>query len=105
MQKNQGHFNVWYPIIARNMVMRYGMDERLGHLSFEEVRAPLLPTPFERAQGILKRHRNVLEEGARELLRKVTLSEPDVAAIAQRLAPLAQQQPEGMRDELFVPGA
>ncbi|TMG98803.1 MAG: ATP-dependent zinc metalloprotease FtsH, partial [Betaproteobacteria bacterium] len=102
--------------IARNMVMRYGMDERLGHLSYEEERAPLLPTPiavqerkysedtareidravreivksaFERALAILKRHRNVLEDGARELLKKETLAEPDVAAIAKRLAPPA----------------
>ena len=108
--------------IARNMVMRYGMDERLGHLSYEEERAPLLPTPiavqerkysedtareidravreivksaFERALAILKRHRNVLEDGARELLKKETLAEPDVAAIAKRLAPPIPQSPEG----------
>jgi cell division protease FtsH len=107
--------------IARNMVMRYGMDERLAHLSFEEERAPLLPTPvaiqerkysedtareidravreivksaFERAHGILKRHRDVLEDAARELLKKETLSEPDVAAIAKRLAPRPPPQPE-----------
>ena len=108
--------------IARNMVMRYGMDERLGHLSYEEERAPLLPSPiavqerkysedtareidravreivksaFERALAIPKRHRNVLEDGARELLKKETLAEPDVAAIAKRLAPPAPQSPEG----------
>ena len=99
--------------IARSMVMRYGMDERLGHLSFEEERAPLLPTPvavqerkysdetareidravreivksaFDRAFAILKRHRRVLEDSARELLQRETLSEPAVAAIARRLA-------------------
>jgi cell division protease FtsH len=107
--------------IARNMVMRYGMDERLGHLSYEEERAPLLPTPvavqerkysedtareidravreivksaFERALGILKRHRAVLEDSARELLKKETLAEPDVAAISRRLAPRAPQPHE-----------
>ena len=99
--------------IARSMVMRYGMDERLGHLSFEEERAPLLPSPvaiqerkysddtareidravreivkgaFERATAILKRQRRILEDAARELLQKETLSETQVAAIAQRLA-------------------
>ena len=108
--------------IARNMVMRYGMDERLGHLSYEEERAPLLPMPvavqerkysedtareidravreivksaFERALGILKRHRKALEDAARELLKKETLSEPDVAAIARRLTPGVPQSPEG----------
>jgi hypothetical protein len=30
---------------------------------------------------------------------------PDVAAIAKRLTPRVPQQPEGTRDELFVPGA
>src|SRR2546430_1876549 len=97
--------------IARNMVMRYGMDERLGHLSFEEERAPLLPTPvavqerkysedtareidravreiiksaFERAFAILKRQRRVLEDAARELLQRETLAEPYVAALAKR---------------------
>src|SRR5207253_880964 len=108
--------------IARSMVMRYGMDERLGNLSFDEERAPLLPTPvavqerkysedtareidravreivksaFERASGILKRHRDVLQDAARELLKKETLSEPEVAAIAKRLAPRPPPQPEG----------
>ena len=98
--------------IARSMVMKYGMDERLGNLSFEEERTPLLPTPvavqerkysedtareidravreivksaFERATSILRQHRRVLEEGARELLQKETLSENDLARIAARL--------------------
>jgi len=111
--------------IARNMVMRYGMDERLGHLSYEEERAPLLPAPvavqerkysedtareidravreivksaFERALGILKQHRAVLEDSARELLKKETLAEPDVAAIARRLAPRAPQPHEADSD-------
>jgi hypothetical protein len=37
----------------------------------------------------------VLEDAALDLLRKETLTEPDVAAIAKRLAPRAPQQPEG----------
>ncbi len=98
--------------IARSMVMKYGMDERLGNLSFEEERAPLMPTPvavqerkysedtareidravreivksaFDRALSILRQHRRVLEESARELLQNETLSESDVARIAARL--------------------
>src|SRR6266496_5224979 len=47
--------------IARNMVMRYGMDERLGHLSFEEERAPLLHTPFA------VQERKYSEDTAREI--------------------------------------
>src|SRR5689334_21350383 len=31
--------------IARNMVMRYGMDERLGHVAYESERAPFLGEP------------------------------------------------------------
>jgi cell division protease FtsH len=103
--------------IARSMVMRYGMDPRLGHLSFEMERAPLLPTPvaaqerkysedtareidravreivkvaFERALAILTRHRRTLEDAARELLQKETLGEPAVAAIARRLGMRAE---------------
>src|SRR5207245_10338158 len=51
--------------IARNMVMRYGMDERLGHLSYEEERAPLLPTPAAAQE------RKYSEDTARELDRAV----------------------------------
>jgi len=103
--------------IARSMVMRYGMDEKLGNLSYDEERAPFLPTPlgmterkyseetardidraaraiaqaaFDRAVAILTRHRKALEDGARELLEKETLSEAEIAAIAASLgAPIA----------------
>ena len=99
--------------IARSMVMRYGMDERLGNLSFDEERSTVMPTQvtmaerkysedtareidravreivkaaFERAVSILTKHRKTLEEAARQLLQKETLTEPDVAAIARRIA-------------------
>ena len=62
--------------------------KRLGHLSYEE----------ERALAILKRHRNVLEDAARELLKKETLAEPDVAAIAGRLTARASPQTEENTD-------
>jgi len=98
--------------IARSMVMRYGMDEKLGSLSYEEERAPFLPVPlggaerryseetardidravhaiaqaaFDRAVAILTKHRATLEDGARRLLRQETLSEEDIAGLAATL--------------------
>jgi cell division protease FtsH len=99
--------------IARSMVMRYGMDEKLGNLSFEDERPTFLPMPvlgaerryseetareidravsdlartaFERATRILTENRRVLEDGARQLLQKETLSEAEIGAIAGSLA-------------------
>jgi cell division protease FtsH len=89
--------------IARSMVTRYGMDEKLGMASLESERSTFLPTPgdyaaarrdfseetarevdcavrdliaqaFERAVGILEAHREVLEDSAQRLLEKETLS-------------------------------
>jgi cell division protease FtsH len=98
--------------IARSMVMRYGMDEKLGSLSYEEERAPFLPVPlggaerryseetardidravhaiaqaaFDRAVAILTKHRATLEDGARRLLQQETLSEEDIAGLAATL--------------------
>jgi cell division protease FtsH len=98
--------------IARSMVMRYGMDEKLGNLSFEDERPLFLPVPvaggerrysedtareidravrdiaktaFDRAARILTENRRVLEEGARQLLQKETLSEAQIGAIAASL--------------------
>jgi cell division protease FtsH len=95
--------------IARSMVMRYGMDEKLGNLSYEEERAPFLPVPFgpaerrysddtardidravqaiaqaafDRARSILTAHRATLETGARQLLQQETLAESEIAALA-----------------------
>ena len=104
--------------IARSMVMRYGMDEKLGNLSFEDERPLFLPVPvaggerrysedtareidravrdiaktaFDRAARILTENRRVLEEGARQLLQKETLSEAQIGAIA---ASLVRPSPE-----------
>jgi cell division protease FtsH len=98
--------------IARSMVMRYGMEEKLGNLSYQEEPTPFLatlqgPSPrqysdetareidravraisetaFARAVAILTENRDVLESGARQLLQKETLSEPEIAAIAATL--------------------
>jgi cell division protease FtsH len=99
--------------IARSMVMRYGMEKKLGNLSYQEDPSPFLPTyagpPAERrfseetakeidravreisgrafasARSLLSRKRNILEEGARKLLEKETLSETDIAVLAGSL--------------------
>jgi cell division protease FtsH len=106
--------------IARSMVMRYGMDARLGHATYEEERQSFLGVPapgrerplsedttraideavrgivngaFQRALECLQRHRGLLETGARELLRKETLDEADLKALQEALpAPEGQQQ-------------
>ncbi len=98
--------------IARSMVMRYGMDEGLGNLAYEEARSPFLPTAappterayseetarrideavrdivaraFDRATAILERNRSLLEDAAKELLAKETLNEPEIAQLASRM--------------------
>jgi cell division protease FtsH len=91
--------------IARGMVMRYGMVESLGHLAYEEERAPFLggmhvPSPREyseetareidvavreivaaahdKALAILRRDKAKLERGAALLLKKETLTEDEL---------------------------
>jgi cell division protease FtsH len=98
--------------IARSMVMRYGMDEKLGPVSYEQDRTPFLegprlPTPkefsedtareidqsvrdivsraFERSVRILTEKRTLLEKTARELLQKETLNEEDLKAVRAQL--------------------
>ena len=98
--------------IARSMVMRYGMEEKLGNLSYQDQPSPFLPTmqppparqyseetareidravraiseaTFARAVNILTTNRAVLEEGARQLLQKETLTEAEIAVIAATL--------------------
>jgi cell division protease FtsH len=105
--------------IARSMVMRYGMDEKLGPVSYEQDRTPFLegprlPTPkefsedtareidqsvrdivsraFERSVRILTEKRTLLEKTARELLQKETLNEEDLKAVRARLG-AGQEQP------------
>ena len=100
--------------IARSMVMRYGMNERLGNVSYQEERSPFLagagvPTPgreyseetareidvavreivgraYETATSLLSARRALLESGAKELLQKETLSEQDLARLREQLA-------------------
>ncbi|HEX6979666.1 MAG TPA: ATP-dependent zinc metalloprotease FtsH [Alphaproteobacteria bacterium] len=96
--------------IARDMVVRYGMSEQLGHVAYESdprtfLHAPMPSTgrerryaeetareidcavrdiidkAFARAVDILSRNRDRLERGARMLLEKETLTEADVKAL------------------------
>ena len=99
--------------IARSMVMRYGMEEKLGSLSYQEERQPFLmptlpmpqvrdyseetareidravraisETAFSRAVNILTVNRSVLEDGAKQLLQKETLAEEEIAVLAKAL--------------------
>jgi len=100
--------------IARSMVTRYGMHERLANLSLEQEPSPLLPVPgfsgarnygehtaqaideavremvaaaFERALGVLERHREVLDIAAKALLERETLSEAELQEFVARVAP------------------
>ncbi|ALP54851.1 cell division protein FtsH [Candidatus Tenderia electrophaga] len=95
--------------IARGMVMRYGMDEKLGHVSLESSRPAFLEVPgvfphareyseetardidcavhdivqsaFDRAVRLLTQQRERLEQGARLLLQKETLGEQDLKTL------------------------
>ncbi len=101
--------------IARSIVMRYGMDEKLGHVSYESERGAFLPgVPqsgrereysdgtareidqavreliqriFERTVALLQRQRTVLEASARRLLEKETLTESELVTFKQQLLP------------------
>jgi cell division protease FtsH len=96
--------------IARSMVMRYGMEQKLGHVAYETDPSPFLGTPagmawqpkryseetareidcavrdivndaFERALTILREHRADLEKCAKHLLEKETLDENDLRSL------------------------
>ena len=95
--------------IARSMVMRYGMEEKLGHVAYEAERPLFLGIPdsmrrgrefseetareidravreivdraFGKAAAILTRSRPVLEQGAQLLLERETLGEEDLARL------------------------
>ncbi|HEX7012636.1 MAG TPA: ATP-dependent zinc metalloprotease FtsH [Steroidobacteraceae bacterium] len=98
--------------IARSMVTRYGMDERLGHATYEAERHRFLETAlsteshvlseettrtidaavreivnaaFERALAILSRYRAALEDGANKLLRQETLDQSELASLQASL--------------------
>jgi cell division protease FtsH len=103
--------------IARSMVMRYGMEEKLGHVTYEAERPLFLGAPgalaqgrefseetareidcavrtivdsaFHKAAGILDRERGQLDRGAQLLLQKETLAEEDLKAFRDPAAKAA----------------
>ncbi|MCW5639787.1 MAG: cell division protein FtsH, partial [Rubrivivax sp.] len=102
--------------IARDMVTRYGMDEGLGYVAYEQQPPRFLDVPgmaapagspvspqtqqhidtavrgivmgaFEGATRILAQHRAVLDRAAHELLAKETLDEAALAALTAGVRP------------------
>jgi cell division protease FtsH len=98
--------------IARGMVMRYGMDEKLGNLAYEKERTTFLEVPqafqprsysedtareidhavrelvqsaFRETVQLLSKHRPLLEEGATLLLQNETLAEEDLNTFRARI--------------------
>jgi len=105
--------------IARDMVTRYGMDESLGYVVYEENQPSFLGTPgtftqggcrfseetakaideavrtivqkvFARALAILEQNRSVLERCAEQLLQLETLDEKQLKELTGDLRPLGQ---------------
>src|SRR3990172_5701191 len=98
--------------IARSMAMRYGMVGTLGHVAYEEERTPFLEVPgvgrrehseatareidvavreivsaaYDKALGLLRRQREVLERGAQQLLVKETLVEAEIKQLGVEVA-------------------
>ncbi len=103
--------------IARSMVTRYGMSEKLGNVAYDRdprtfLTGPDLPMPvrerdysdetaavvdeevkaitdrtFNRTLAILKERREILERTARRLLEKETLEEAELMALVQPALP------------------
>ena len=99
--------------IARSMAARYGMDDELGYVSYDNDRPGFLghrsdsylerrfseataekldnavkqviSEVFEKTLSILEFHRDVLEKGAQELLSKETLDDKDLRKLADQL--------------------
>jgi cell division protease FtsH len=102
--------------IARSMVMRYGMYEKLGLATYEEQRAAFLqgvPIPtrerqfseetareidcavrdmlnnaFDSARAILEENRDALNRGARDLLERETLTAEELPNVVTRELPV-----------------
>lgn len=112
--------------IARSMVMRYGMNEQLGHVAYERERQPMLGMQapqawheqafsdeterlidhavrdlvghaLDRAAEILNAHRQIHDEAARLLLKKETLDQHDLDVLRAQIVP--QQTGDNTTDE------
>jgi cell division protease FtsH len=118
---------------ARSMVLRYGMDKKLGHVAYERERQPMLGSPspqgwqarefsdeterlmdhavrdlvghaFDRAIEVLNAHRAVHEKTAQLLLQQETLEEQDIAALRAEISPAeATEATESMPDASAAP--
>ena len=104
--------------IARSMVMRFGMVKALGHVAYEEERAPFLGGPlpqghreyseetareidvavrdivkaaYDKALAILSKEKQVLETWARRLLEKETLADAELGELKRALGPVHPQ--------------
>lgn len=97
--------------IARSMVTRYGMDDDLGFVAYEQSSGPshlgqeqvrkefsdqtaqeidesireIITRDFKLAMSILERNRGVLEHTAKTLLERETLDENDLAQLTENL--------------------
>jgi cell division protease FtsH len=97
--------------IARSMIMRYGMDAKLGHVAYESERRSFLgdgyamgaersyseetareidcavrgivEQTFQRAVALLTERRQLLEAGARQLLDNETITEHELKALLE----------------------
>jgi cell division protease FtsH len=112
---------------ARSMVLRYGMDEKLGHVAYERDRPPLfaaqdnraaharefsdetdrlidhavrnlLGRALERAIAIVAAHRTVHEKTAQLLLQKETLEEGDIEALRSQIGATEAAAEAGQND-------
>lgn len=100
--------------IARSMVMRYGMDSTLGHVSYDNEPAgflgqgmpalrqknfseetareidrsvrELVERAFDRAASLLETNRHLLVESAERLLKEETLTEKELSGIFARIS-------------------
>ncbi len=113
--------------LARNMVVRYGMDPKLGQVVYETEQAPLLGTQsewrprnyaeqtaaaidlavrdlidaaFKSAVSILSANRALLDDAAERLLTRETLAGDDLHAIAERVT----HAPEVKKPQLVASG-
>ena len=112
---------------ARSMVLRYGMDEKLGHVAYERERPSmfaaqdprsahgrefsdeterlidhavrgLLGHALERAVAIITAHRAVHERTAQLLLQKETLEEEDIEALRSQIGAVDANAEVGSHD-------
>lgn len=112
---------------ARSMVLRYGMDQKLGHVSYERERPSMFAAQdphgqhggeysdeterlidhavrelvghaLERAVSIITAHRSVHERTAQSLLQKETLEEDDIETLRSQIGAVEPAADAGPRD-------